>query len=477
MTEALAFRSADISAVTGEFVDKVREAGFVAYDWPQVSRQIRVAALIGGPVFLLLGYTDYAALGTSSAFYQMVVVRIGVCLAALAFALALRRFDNPTFASFGVFLMSVLIAGGFVIGVMIKQQGAEFRSATIMALVLIYYFFVPNRLLIAAAAAIFASIFYITVLIAIGAQAAEIIYITLMLSLLNVLGYYYKKALGTARRQEYDSRHREQQRNEQLEAARGESERARARAEEANTSKSRFMANMSHELRTPLNAIIGFSEIMSRQLLGPLGQPRYVEYADDVLQAGQHLLDLINDVLDLAKIEAGKTELHPELIDLSSLIFALRRLVEVQAKDAGLKLTMSVPATCPVLTADYRAVKQILLNVLSNAMKFTSPEGAIALDVRQRAGGGIDIVVSDTGVGIAPADLERVFAPFEQVHLEMPLERRGTGLGLALVKAMMELHGGTVTISSQVSVGTTVTLHFPDSATAIIGRSSSGKVA
>jgi signal transduction histidine kinase/cbb3-type cytochrome oxidase subunit 3 len=238
-----------------------------------------------------------------------------------------------------------------------------------------------------------------------------------------------------------------------------ETERAKQRAEAASLSKSQFLANMSHELRTPLNAIIGFSDMMKGQLLGPIGSPRYLEYARDIHSSGTHLLSLINDVLDMSKIEAGRYTIHPERLDGAEMLRSCARLVRVRASEAGITLGIGVAQELP-LEADARALKQVLLNLLTNAIKFTPAGGRVNLSAgRER--NGIVFTVADTGVGISAEDLPRIGRRFEQVDNSLTRKGEGTGLGLALSRALVELHRGTLEIESAVGEGTTVSVWLP----------------
>lgn len=236
-------------------------------------------------------------------------------------------------------------------------------------------------------------------------------------------------------------------------------------AQEAYRSKSAFLALMSHELRTPLNAIIGFSEILSRELFGPLGGARYTEYASDIHHAGSHLLSLINDILDLSKADAGKLELMTEVISLPAFFDDCLRFTAERARSSNQSVTRFVPAGFPALEADRLRLKQILLNLLSNAVKFTLPGGQITVTARQDGEGGIVISVSDTGIGMAPDAIPKALEPFRQIASPLSRKVEGTGLGLSLVKTMVELHGGRIVIQSAVNVGTTVELHFPPART------------
>lgn len=232
----------------------------------------------------------------------------------------------------------------------------------------------------------------------------------------------------------------------------------------ANQAKTDFLANMSHELRTPLNAIIGFAEIMESQLVGPLGSDQYVGYARDVRKSGQHLLEVINDILDLSKIEAGQSEATDEQVDLRDTIDVCLRMVGDQAQDSGVTLVLDAISNVPHIRANARMIRQIVLNLLSNAIKFTPRDGHVTMRVnRDEDNGDVMLRVEDTGVGIADEDVERVLKPFEQVREAQIEGRTGTGLGLPMAKSLTELHDGTLELQSHVGVGTTVTVRFPAS--------------
>jgi cell cycle sensor histidine kinase DivJ len=235
---------------------------------------------------------------------------------------------------------------------------------------------------------------------------------------------------------------------------------ARDMAEQANRAKSRFLANMSHELRTPLNAIIGFSEVMTHEMFGPVGSPRYLEYARLIHESGGHLLELINGVLDMSKIEAGKFELSEEIFDLEDIVTQAVRFVKLQSDRKGVALKPYVVPGAKVIFADKRAIKQMLINLITNGVKFT-PRGGEVHILAARDSNGIEIAVADTGVGIGPEDLKRLGQPFEQVEGEHVREQEGTGLGLALVKALAGMHGGDAVIESMLGEGTTVHVRLP----------------
>jgi two-component system cell cycle sensor histidine kinase PleC len=231
------------------------------------------------------------------------------------------------------------------------------------------------------------------------------------------------------------------------------------RAEEANQAKSKFLANMSHELRTPLNAIIGFSEIMESGMFGPLGADKYVEYARDIRESGEYLLDVINDILDMSKIEAGGIRLTQEAVELDSLLADCIRVVSTRASEKNLAVDSKVEPGIH-LNADRRALKQVTLNLLSNAVKFTPDGGAVSVRARLR-GDRVSIAIKDNGIGIARQALHKLGRPFEQVESQLTKRHQGSGLGLAIAKSLVELHGGAMRIRSQLGRGTIVMVRLP----------------
>ena len=236
--------------------------------------------------------------------------------------------------------------------------------------------------------------------------------------------------------------------------------RARDHAERESHFKSRFLASMSHELRTPLNSIIGFSELLEQEIPGPL-RSKQKEYVDNVLGSGRHLLNLVNEILDLSKIEAGKMNLQPEWTSLQVIAGEVRDSLGPLAQKAGVTLSLAIAGGLPDLYVDPMRLKEILINLTSNAIKFTPTGGQITI-TGGRAGDKIEVAVRDSGVGIAPDDLDRLFREFEQIHTALPTKPQGTGLGLVLVKKLAEIHGGTVGVTSEPGKGSTFTVSFPD---------------
>jgi len=247
----------------------------------------------------------------------------------------------------------------------------------------------------------------------------------------------------------------------ELESANVELAAAKHRAEAASRMKTEFLANVSHELRTPLNAIIGFSELIDHQAHGSIGNERYRSYIRDIHASGLHLLGVVNDILDISKIEVGEFDLEDEAVDIAGLIESTVRVVHERAARAGLSLTSNVAPSLPALRGDARRVRQILLNLLSNSVKFTASGGAVSVRAGRGQDGGLIVAVSDTGIGIAPEDMDKAMMPFGQVDGRLNRKYEGTGLGLPLAKSLTELHQGRLTVESAVGKGTTVTLAFP----------------
>jgi two-component system cell cycle sensor histidine kinase PleC len=247
----------------------------------------------------------------------------------------------------------------------------------------------------------------------------------------------------------------------ELEQSKSISDEARARAEEASQAKSRFLATMSHELRTPLNAILGFSEIMRSEILGAHENPVYKEYANDIHESGQHLLNLINEILDISRIESGRYELHEAPLTLACVVEDCQRLMRLRSETKGLRIVETFEPDLPQLFADERAIRQICLNLLSNAIKFTPAGGSIMLTIGATKDGGQFLSVMDTGPGIPANEIPRVLKSFGQGSLAHQTAEGGTGLGLPIAKGLTELHDGTFELKSAPRQGTEVRVTFP----------------
>ncbi|HEY5239500.1 MAG TPA: HAMP domain-containing sensor histidine kinase, partial [Rhizomicrobium sp.] len=286
-----------------------------------------------------------------------------------------------------------------------------------------------------------------------------------ILGLMTPMWLFYTTMMGRAAHRQINSmldmRFRNEDMAHALTIARDTALAGRIEAESANASKTAFLATISHELRTPLNAILGFSDMIATEAMGPTVSPRYREYAGDIHESGAHLLSLINDLLDIAKIEAEKMEIDPQPLDALSELEVAQRLTAAKINAKDQKLTVSLAADAPTLYADGRAVRRILLNLLSNAMKFSPEGGQISLCGRAAKEGGFLLVVEDNGVGIPADKLDRIFLPFSQVDNRFDRQAGGTGLGLALVKGLVELHGGRVWLESTLGKGTKVFVYFP----------------
>jgi two-component system cell cycle sensor histidine kinase PleC len=247
----------------------------------------------------------------------------------------------------------------------------------------------------------------------------------------------------------------------ELEGEKSISDEARRRAEAANIAKSRFLATMSHELRTPLNAILGFSEVMKSEIMGPMQNETYREYAGNIHESGRHLLHLINEILDLSRIEAGRYELHEEPVRLSDIVEDCHRLLKLRADSKGLQISLEFDPWLPQIWVDERAVRQICLNLLSNALKFTPKGGSITTTVAMTSDGGQLLSVRDTGPGIPKEEIPKVMQVFGQGSLALQTAEGGTGLGLPIVQNLVELHGGTFELRSELRKGTEAIVTLP----------------
>jgi signal transduction histidine kinase len=279
--------------------------------------------------------------------------------------------------------------------------------------------------------------------------------LTVSIAVRVVLGRARRRAAGLAARvTELEATNRE------FEQTAFELRRSLGMTEEALRSKTQFLASMSHELRTPLNAIIGFSELLTNEVYGKLGDSHYRDYAQDICDSGKHLLGVINDVLDISKLDTVITETYAEPLDLAEFLHKTMQMIRPQAERAGVVLTEKFDGVLPSMLTDERRLRQVLLNLLSNAIKFTAQGGNVSI-AAYRQGGSVSIAVSDTGVGIAPDDIPKAMENYGQVQTGWSRTQEGTGLGLPLAKRLVELLGGSFVLESKVGVGTNIIVTFP----------------
>jgi two-component system cell cycle sensor histidine kinase PleC len=362
------------------------------------------------------------------------------------------------------FIMLDLFYGLAWMFILINPVGVDESSGTFMLFVMLLVVAVSSMLASSLPMAAFAATFPVTAAIALhfALQGTLRDYILSVMAL-TAQGYFavlayrlYSTTLATLEaRAEKDALIGE------LEQAKAVSDEARKRAEAANISKSRFLAQMSHELRTPLNAILGFSEVMKSEVFGEHAIPAYKEYSGDIHNSGVHLLGLINEILDLSRIEAGRYELNEESVSLAGIVEDCHHLLKIRASNRGITIHEMFEPDLPRLWADERAIRQICLNLLSNAIKFTPQGGEIWLKVGWTASGGQYMSVKDTGPGIPEEEIPIVLASFGQGSNSIKSAEQGAGLGLPIAKSLVDLHGGTFTLKSKLRIGTEVVVTFP----------------
>ena len=348
--------------------------------------------------------------------------------------------------------------------ILIHPLGIDEGSSTFMLFVMLLVVAVSSMLASSLPTAVFAATFPVTTAIALDfILQGTLRHYILALMALTAQGYFaaltyrlYSSTLATLEaRAEKDALIGE------LEQAKAISDEARRRAEAANIAKSRFLAQMSHELRTPLNAILGFSEVMKTEVFGQHAVPAYKEYSADIHNSGVHLLGLINEILDLSRIEAGRYELNEESVSLVAIVEDCHHLLKLRASNRGITIHEVFEPDMPRLWADERAIRQICLNLLSNAIKFTPQGGEIWLKVGWTASGGQYVSVKDTGAGIPEEEIPVALASFGQGSNSIKSAEQGAGLGLPIAKSLVDLHGGTFTLKSKLRIGTEVIVTFP----------------
>jgi two-component system, cell cycle sensor histidine kinase PleC len=348
--------------------------------------------------------------------------------------------------------------------ILINPIGIDEQAATFMLFVMLLVVAVSSMLASSMPVAVFALTLPVTIAIALDFAAKRTLHdYILAVMVLTAEGYFSLLAyrLYTTTLATLEARAEKDALIGELEQSKSISDEARRRAEAANIAKSRFLAQMSHELRTPLNAILGFSEVMKAEIFGPHAVAAYKDYAADIHSSGVHLLNLINEILDLSRIEAGRYELNEEPVSLGRVVEDCHHLLKLRAGNRGITIHELFEPNMPRLWADERAVRQICLNLLSNAIKFTPQGGEIWLKVGWTASGGQYMSVKDTGPGIPEEEIPVVLASFGQGSNSIKSAEQGAGLGLPIAKNLIDLHGGTFTLKSKLRIGTEVIVTFP----------------
>jgi signal transduction histidine kinase len=456
-----------IARLIAEFKDRDLERRFRVEVLPDWRQRATLAMFVGALAFMAFIVNDFMRFGLGDAFYELAGLRASTLVIACAFS-AFVRIDRLVEAfPYAVLAAEIGFAVIFCAIVTLIPDRVSINAMLMIAMIVAIQLFVPNRPILAVSAGAAASLAFIATAAWTGAETRDIVAITIELAMFNIMGLAAVFRISRLHRQSFAALARERKVNERLEKQSGKLARfaarlakARDEANHANRAKSEFLAHMSHELRTPLNAINGFSEIIKDEMFGPVA-PRYRDYAADIYRSGMHLTALINDVLDLSKIEAGKLEIDEELIEPAAIVESCLRLMRDRAHKASLRLHTDLPHDLPRLRADERLVKQVLLNLLTNAIKFTPEGGRVIVAVRAAENGALAFAVHDTGIGIAAEDIPRVLEPYGQVATARNRNPDGTGLGLPLVKKMIELHAGTLALDSTPGVGTIATVTFP----------------
>ncbi len=463
-----------ISRFSAEFTDPSMEQAFREASFVDARLLNRTTAAIASLIFVGFAIFDYIVLGTSQLFYTLFGLRIGLAGTAVLVIALTNDPKRYRVADIAILVLQLYIVGMFLVAVSVRSPSGllyppNVSSYGIVMIVLGNYVFIATRFSFSTLVALLASLSYLAVSLLFRPFTSVDMALegTLLLGC-NMLGVSMLHRIQTLQRRQYGMLREERLAGERLQAQSRELKtiardlaRARDEATIANRAKSEFLAHMSHELRSPLNAIIGFTEVMTSAMFGPVEPPRYREYVGDINASGVHLLAVINDLLDLSKAESGHMELNETVVRIEDAAASAMRLVRERAYEATVKLTLDVPETLPDLRADERMIKQIVLNLLTNSVKFTQPGGTVAVSARLDDEGRLVVVVADTGVGIEAQDIPKVLEAYGQADVARSRSSEGTGLGLPLVKSMAELHGASVELDSTPGEGTTVTVGFP----------------
>ncbi|MBT3787543.1 MAG: HAMP domain-containing histidine kinase [Alphaproteobacteria bacterium] len=451
---------------TGEFSDTLLETTFQNYMHRTRLVHLQYMASIAAAVFFLLIIPEYFRLGQEPVFTWLAAARTILALIILCCVFGIRYF--PKYADEFAFSAQFIIPIGLTLFDFLKGGEVVFFGNMVLT-VLVLYLFVPNRMVYSASACTLATIMTaVSLALTHHNPAPVLVQMYIMLIVANIFGYAATLRFNVIRRREYASYMTEREGREQL---RAEVERRMATedglrlalsdADRTSRQKSGALDDLSHELRTPLNAIIGYSETIKKEVFGPLNNDQYKEYVSVIHESGNHLLELITKMLDHSKAESGTVTLTETTVDIEELVNGVLPMVGSLAREAGIEIKATSRSAVPLIRADEQKIRQILLNLLSNALKFTPAGGVVELIVDVPENQTVMLAVRDTGVGIPKEDIEKVFQPFEQSMAHGLRGESGTGLGLSLSARLAELHGGYITVESTVNEGSLFTLILP----------------
>lgn len=450
------------SRLTGEFRDRAAENEYRLWRYEALLLQYKIIGWLLVAAAVPFIWTIYRIFGETTEFGLLLAFRlVVVAAAAWALWLAYRR------AHYRRLDLSAFIAGALVLSC---NAAVMYLNDVIGALMLVQalmittvcYVIYPGRLvLIAPALLLFSGCFVAAVMTKSALSVTEIPGVVVWTTIANIVGFLGARQFNRFRRNEFASIRQSARQNRDLDAARHTAELAMLEAEKANRAKSAMLANTSHELRTPLNAIIGFSEMLQREMLGPLGDSRYRAYADDIHNSGRHLLALIDDLLDLSKIEAGKAEMRPVWTDVGHALQETVRLERRRAETAGVRVSLGAGPDLASVFVDERAFRQILINLIGNAIKFSPPAAEVDLIAETRPDGSAMLQILDRGPGLPLHEIERLKQPFQQMDHDPSRPREGWGLGLALVSRLSDLNGIGFELGNREGGGAVAVLTVP----------------
>lgn len=461
---ALGSHDAQTSWLSGEFSDRDLEHRYRLWRYDAMLAQYKIIGWLLILAALPFLWTAYRVFGPTTAYATLALLRLTLVAVSIWILIAVyrraayRRLDESALSA----AVLLLFTNGVTMHLS-PEVGQLMIIQTLMIVTVCYVIFPGRTIEISPALILFSASFLYVVINKSDLTVTETPAIIVWLLIANSVGFLAARQFNRFRRSEFASITRAERHVAELEEARRTAEQAQAEAESANRAKSAMLASTSHELRTPLNAIIGFSELIHTELLGPIGNDRYRQYAADINGSGKHLLSLINDLLDLSKIEAGKTELHPDWLAVEDVVTEPLRLVESRAQSSAIRLKLDVHPAIASVRADERALRQILINLLTNAIKFSPDKGSVTLQGVLEQDGSVLVRVLDRGPGFEPGDVERLLQPFQQAEADPNRPREGWGLGLALVSAMCELNRIGFSLRNRQGGGAEAELRFsPD---------------